>query len=547
MVSKTIKICLAFMALIQTVSFAQSSSSSTDDSWVFDSSKISSKNMPQHNEFMNYQNPYPAKPRNMIELGFSGGYNRIIGGDVFAVTGFGGGISLRKALGHVISLRGSWEGSFNYGLDGHTARYDAGFGNYTPWTIYDNAEGSPKYVLNYKNATHMLNLDVIASINNMSHYRGNPKWDWYFLLGAAAWSSDVDVDAVNGSGNRYDFSSISFDGANGKDNRSRAKDILDGKYESNAPWATEDRTNSYSRFDDNQLIGVGANIGMGLAFKINDRFNIGLEQKFTVSFNDYLDGVSSAAGTTQGISNDAWSATHLRLNINLGNASKSIQPLWWINPNNYLYNEISNPKHLKWPPIVLPDADGDGVTDQFDMEANTPAGCPVDSHGVTKDTDGDGVPDCRDKEILTQQSCFPVDADGVGKCPDPACCTTRVDPPACTLTSLPSITFKAGSASLSASAKSLLNSAAASLNANPACNVKVIGYGASDKRSQQLSWDRVNAVIKYLSETQGISESRFIFSNGNPGGNVNTVDLQPTTETGPNTVTPPFPQYRKTN
>jgi uncharacterized protein (DUF2141 family) len=64
---------------------------------------------------------------------------------------------------------------------------------------------------------------------------------------------------------------------------------------------------------------------------------------------------------------------------------------------------------------TLPDSDGDGVTDQFDQE-QTPAGCPVDTHGVSRDTDGDGVPDCRDKELITPTVCQPVDADGLGKC-----------------------------------------------------------------------------------------------------------------------------------
>ena len=85
---------------------------------------------------------------------------------------------------------------------------------------------------------------------------------------------------------------------------------------------------------------------------------------------------------------------------------------------------------MKLPTPVLPDADGDGVTDQFDMEPNTPAGVPVDVRGVAKDTDGDGVPDYKDKELLTPQKCFPVDADGVGNCPEPACCTelrNRID------------------------------------------------------------------------------------------------------------------------
>ena len=68
------------------------------------------------------------------------------------------------------------------------------------------------------------------------------------------------------------------------------------------------------------------------------------------------------------------------------------------------------------------DSDNDGVPDQFDKEPNTPAGCPVDFRGVSRDTDGDGVPDCKDKELITPTQCQPVDADGIGKCPDPECC-----------------------------------------------------------------------------------------------------------------------------
>ena len=42
-----------------------------------------------------------------------------------------------------------------------------------------------------------------------------------------------------------------------------------------------------------------------------------------------------------------------------------------------------------------------------------------EQQNINKDTDGDGVPDIRDKELITSPSCFPVDADGVGKCTIP--------------------------------------------------------------------------------------------------------------------------------
>ena len=211
---------------------------------------------------------------------------------------------------------------------------------------------------------------------------------------------------------------------------------------------------------------------------------------------------------------------------------------------------------MKLPKVVLPDADGDGITDQFDLEPNTPKGAPVDSHGVAKDTDGDGVPDYRDKEVLTPKNCFPVNNDGVGSCPEPACCKEIKDmmanwkpqadkTVACNIGNLPSIQFK-GNAKLSKDAMSSLASAAAKVNANPTCKVKVIGYGAASKAAQQLSWERVNAVIKYLVEKQGVSESRLLFVYAQDG-DANTVDLQGTVEEGPNTVPAPHPNLRSKN
>jgi outer membrane protein OmpA-like peptidoglycan-associated protein len=208
---------------------------------------------------------------------------------------------------------------------------------------------------------------------------------------------------------------------------------------------------------------------------------------------------------------------------------------------------------MKLPKPVLDDADGDGVTDQFDLEPNTPKGCPVDTHGVSLDTDGDGVPDCRDKEKITPTQCQPVDADGVGKCPDPQCCKDLKDSLAnygpkvkCSIGNLPSITFKGRSVTLTKDNQALLASAAGQIRNNPNCKVAVIGYGESSKAAQQLSWDRVNAVINYLVEKEGISSDRFIFRYGQSGGDENTVDLRDGTgEEGPNTVPAPHPNLRR--
>ena len=506
-----------FFLLIAIALFAQVSLfSQTDWGWDWkDSSKIANKDLPQFNEFLNNQYPYPAKPRNQWELGFAAGPSFIIG-DVASKIGYGGGVSLRKALGHVFSVRGSLSGLWNSGSP----------------SVYGTSVGE----VAYKNQSYMLGVDMIASLNSSSYYRGNPKTNIYVLAGYSLIGTRVQFKTPGGA--QPDGYSIFYGQRPGMINTQEGLITT-------AFGNTVNRRKSYS-------ILSGLNIGAGIAFKINDKMNVGLEQKFifTAAGYDYLDAYKA------GNNNDFYSLTTVRLNVNIGSSDKKVQPLYWINPNNFVYGEMNSPKHMKVPKVMLPDGDKDGVTDQFDMEPNTPKGAPVDTHGVSKDTDGDGVPDYRDKELLTQQKCFPVNNDGIGNCPEPACCKEIKDMMAtykpsdaekvnCAIGSLPSVQFK-GITKLSKEALAVLSAAAAQLKANPTCNVKVIGYGATSKSAQQQSWERVNAVIKYLVEKQGIAEGRLLFVYAQDG-DANTVDLQGTTEQGPNTVPAPHPNLKSRN
>ncbi|WP_430902437.1 OmpA family protein [Paraflavitalea sp. sgz302552] len=116
----------------------------------------------------------------------------------------------------------------------------------------------------------------------------------------------------------------------------------------------------------------------------------------------------------------------------------------------------------------------------------------------------------------------------------------------CDIGALPSITFKGKTVTLSNDAKALLASVAQKMKQSADCKVAVVGYCNSSKAEQQLSWDRVNAIINYLVEKEGISDSRFVFKFGQEGGDCNTVDLQDGTgEEGPNTVPAPHPNLRR--
>ncbi|HEX3024718.1 MAG TPA: OmpA family protein, partial [Chitinophagaceae bacterium] len=359
-----------------------------------------------------------------------------------------------------------------------------------------------------KDNSFHIGVDVLTSVNTLSFYRGNPKTNIYLITGVEYFNPSV-TQSING-----------------------------GAY------------NSFTSPSNNSTLkNLGLNLGIGAAFKISNKYNLALEAKNTLTNNGYLASYSPWVGSK---AYNSWWYAGVKFNINLGDPAKRVQPLWWINPNNYAYNELNAPKHMKMPKVVLPDADGDGVTDQFDLEPNTPAGAPVDSHGVSKDTDGDGVPDYRDKEPLTPRNCFPVNNDGIGTCPEPACCKELRDQISnmklaaateCTISDLPSIHFKSG-AKLSKDAEKLLAAAATKIKANPNCKVKVIGHPTASKAAQQLSYERVSAVIKYLVEKEGIAESRFIFNYDGGSGDASTIDLLGTTEDGPNTVPAPHPNLR---
>jgi OmpA family len=117
------------------------------------------------------------------------------------------------------------------------------------------------------------------------------------------------------------------------------------------------------------------------------------------------------------------------------------------------------------------------------------------------------------------------------------------------LGALPSLVFKSKSVLLVRDIKLMLATVAAKLRNSPGCKIVVIGYCSTNKKEQQRSWDRVNAVITWLVEKEGISPDRFIFNYGQEGGDCNTVDLRTAApgEDGPSTVAPPHPNLSKKN
>ncbi len=564
MASKKYILLAGICCLLASYGYSQRVGASYD---VKDSSVIPSKRAAQHSEFLNGTYNFPAKPRNQWEIGIKGGLFQVSGDLPARFVSPGFGLHVRKSFGYIFSMRME----YMYGIGkGQAFRIANNYRKNTPlfnagyFAPYRTQAGPITYVsatgtrstgaddvfYNYKTVVQDLSLQGVVTLNNIRFHKAKTGFNFYGFAGVGGSIYDTKVNALNSAaGNtKYNYTTLGGQAAfdNKKSKLKQLKNFLDDSYESPAENQGDRRPKLFG-----DTFKPSGTVGAGIAFKLSNRLNLALEDRWTFIKDDLLDGQRwqehAEGDAVQTRDFDSYNYLSLGLNINIG--AKSVEPLWWLNPLDYAYSEIRNPRLMRLPKPVLPDTDGDGVTDQFDLE-QTPAGCPVDSHGVSQDTDGDGVPDCKDKELITPTYCQPVDADGIGKCPCPDDCKGKIDSLVQTcaqmLGTLPSVSFK-GNNKLSDDAKAVLATVAANMRNHPGCKVVVIGYCSSDKKQQQMSWDHVNSVINHMVDKEGISADRFIFNYGQEGGDCNTVDLRAAAEgeDGPNTVEPPHPNLRK--
>ncbi|MCU0387669.1 MAG: OmpA family protein [Chitinophagaceae bacterium] len=568
MASKKITLLALLVSLGTSGAFAQMAGTLN----LMDSSKFNAKKMAQYNEWANGlpSSPFAPKPRDAWQLNVFGGYSGIFG-DVNTAPGWGVGIGARKAIGYVVSVRPSLMyrqiKGMSYEKNGNIRNLPNNVQD-----VYRNA-GLTSYAHYYKTEMWAPSVDFLVSLNNIMFHRKQSNYNYYLVAGYSPIIYNTGIEALGTDGTPHDYRGVEFD-----QKRGDIIDQLNTYYESRnngepdfeTPARVRGRRNNFDDATSESQWVHGVNFGAGVERRLGDVVTLSAEFKYTTVWNrDWIDGYAIGLANAYTPNSDALFTGNIGVNFNLGLigrkkasqqagkdeikkdlgdfSGKRVAPLWMHNPLSQPFGELSNPTRMNMPKGWLEDSDNDGVPDQFDLEPNTPAGAPVDSRGRTRDTDGDGVPDYLDKELITPTACQPVNADGVGKCPDPECCNKiPVAPPApaCNIGSLPSVQFASGRSGMSSSATAILDAAASQILANPNCKICVVGHGGSSKREQQLSWDRVNAVINYLNEKKGISRDRFVFKYGE-AGDPNTVDLQDCTgEEGPNNVPPPHPQYR---
>ena len=383
----------------------------------------------QQDKFLDYAYPFPARPKDKIQLGLNVGL-LMISGDVKARPGLGFGVSLRKSLGYLFSLRAgfmmgsttgqNWEPTRGWSISsrgdglpnkalGGAEYYDTrtnGDFDYAPdyfdeTNPNENARGALVYY-NYKTRIRELTLSGILTLHNIRFHKRQSKLELYGLAGIGGTAYRAMMNQLDGNGNIYDYSSVYNSNDLVYDDRSSALDalnsLMDDTYESQAERHFDD----FTPFD-NYSFKPTAHVGIGVAFKLNNTFNLALESKVTYTNDDLLDGQRWQEWGALTRDYDTYVYTGAQLNVNLG-GKNSVEPLWWMNPLDYAYGELAAaPCCDDLPPLPdLKDDDNDGVPNAWDEEPDSKEGCPVDTKGRVLDSDRDGVLDCDDKEPHTR-------------------------------------------------------------------------------------------------------------------------------------------------
>ncbi len=361
------------------------------------------KNPEQTQQWRQGQNKFPARPKDAWELGIHAGHF-FIDGDVDRKlpAGYGTGLSFRKAINYIASIRFDFFYGRAKGLETQPWRHRTGGGGLVENTFSSYASNSrdDQYWFPSHDTRYIYSaVQVVFNVTNILFHKERNKWNTYFTIGAGLDNHKTMLDLLDGNNQAYTdlvsrsgFTPQLFNTRTGRsDIKSNLESIYDGTYETEGfkkagIFRIGDETNIHALFT----------ASAGISRKISKRLNIGLEHQVMASDNDYLDGIKFRTAGDQTNNVDIGHYTNLRLGINMGNFSKRTEPLYWLNPMSTLYEDVAEMKSRG--KIDLTDSDNDGVIDLLDQEPDSEAGCLVDTKGITLDSDGDGISDCKDIE-----------------------------------------------------------------------------------------------------------------------------------------------------
>jgi outer membrane protein OmpA-like peptidoglycan-associated protein len=188
-------------------------------------------------------------------------------------------------------------------------------------------------------------------------------------------------------------------------------------YKLNTGQLDTTKLNGYQVFHDGGVNSLVVPVGFGVKFKLSKTIDLGIENSYHFTFTDLLDGFEYAHINNKK-RDDFYSMTGVTLTIKLGTRKRDKEHIEWRNPIEGVYARLD--RLDKRVDNLYKDTDGDGVSDVFDKDNNTPEGVKVYGDGTSVDSDNDGVPDYKDVEPFSDpgakvdENGKSIDSDGDG-------------------------------------------------------------------------------------------------------------------------------------
>lgn len=470
--------------------------------------------MEQHDKWLKGEENFPAKERNMWQVGAHVGMLHVMG-DVRSEMSYGYGLHVRKALGYSASFRVDYIRGRAFGLDwqpstGISENTALNGTNNPKVDYYDEVRNEGIVYHNYRMRMDMLSVDGILNINNLKFHKRQDIFAPYIFLGLGAQMYHTDVNQLDGNGNMYVYDNVPVFSGNIDDKKAQLhtlENFFDDSYETDA------QIDEAAYKLNGKVVNPVLSVGLGFGFRLTPRFEVGLEHRMGFTFDDYMDGqiwqsATSAEGhVTKTPHDDILHYTNMFVGINLGKNAQEVS--WYVNPLDFTYDYLAYLDEK----TNFKDTDDDGVPDLWDQEPDSPEGAVVDTKGITKDSDGDGCPDHEDEEPFSSPVFEIVDCKtqwpkGISE----ERVVELIKENSIASWFLPSIFFDLNKSLIKAEFYDDLKNIAQVMNMYKNFKVDVVGhtdYRSSEEYNMGLSQRRAEAAVNFLVDNFGVDASRF--------------------------------------
>lgn len=377
-------------------------------------------------------------------------------------------------------------GGFEIGVQAHLDRWISPTIGFRGSAGYHTISGSYNYISFMEGDYIDADLNMMLNLSNMFIYGKDYDRKWSVLFGLGLGLSYLDADRF----------------------------IADGG----------DGTFAGSVAGPDRALIVNIPLQLNLKYRLSNAWDLDLLYKHTFMT---IDGADAHSVPTTGL--DMFGYAAVGVSYNFGDDDK--QSIVYYSPFEGMFADIAEMKEGY--DKLTTDDDGDGVSNLFDQDNNTPEGVAVSPNGAPTDVDGDGVPDYLDADPFTPKGAkvdsegrtIDSDGDGVGDHID-----EEPNTPEGVLVNwkgvsvadaasggggayMPSVYFNFNSATVTEANYFRLAAIASGMKSNPKVKITLTGYtdaSGPEEYNKSLGQRRADAAKKVLVQEFGIDEGRIM-------------------------------------